>query len=73
MTQSLKQKWVSERLFSHKGSLSGIVTRLNQIAIAPSTLPYESSRLYEAARIIKNISMEMDKTQSWKQFQERKG
>jgi hypothetical protein len=73
MGKSLKQQWSYERLFSHKGSLTGIAIRLDQIARAASTLGSEAYSLFEAARLIKSVDVTQDKELSWKKFQERKG
>ena len=70
MGQSLKQKWAFERLFCHKGSLAGIVARLDQIARAPSTLGTEANDLFEAIRLIKSVDVTKDQEISWNKFKE---
>ncbi|MCJ7761196.1 hypothetical protein MUP59_08690 [Candidatus Bathyarchaeota archaeon] len=73
MAQSLKQKWVSERLFINNGSLLGIITRLNQIAKAPSTLVSEANLIYNAVYAIQQIDLKKSQEASWIQYKERRG
>ena len=70
MGKSLKQQWSYERLFCHKGSLAGIVTRLDQIARAPSTLGTEANDLFLAIRLIKSVDVVKDQEISWNKFKE---
>ena len=51
--KSPAQKFHAMREFEDLGSLSGIVTRLDQISRHPTTLPGESQLLNDAANDIK--------------------
>jgi hypothetical protein len=73
MTQSLKQKWVSERLFSTKGSLAGIIVRLNQIASASSTLGLEACTIFQVIELLRTIDVDMNREKSWNKFKFIKG
>ena len=73
MAQSLKQKWVSERLFINNGSLKVIITRLNQIGRASSTLASEANLIYNAVYTLQQIDLEKSQEASWIQYKERKG
>jgi hypothetical protein len=52
-TKSPAQKFHAIREFEDVGSLSGIVTRLDQISKHPTTLPGESQLLQDAMNDIK--------------------
>ena len=73
--RSLKQEWVFERLYQHKGSLSSMITNLLRLQRASSTLPYEREFLLNAERSLRLLNMERDKENSWLRFkrQEEKG
>lgn len=73
MAQSLKQKWVSERLFINNGSLKGVAARLRQIANSPSTLPVEANLISYAAGIIYEINLKLNQEESFEQFKKRRG
>jgi hypothetical protein len=75
MTQSLKQKWVSERLFSTRGSIAGMIVRLEQIAKAPSTLCLEAYTIYQTIKLLKTIEVDVsiNKEASWNRFKLLKG
>lgn len=72
-SKSLKQQWAFERLYSHVGSLGGILTRLRQIASAHSTLNEESKCLYNAIFEIQRIDLRENKERSWEQFSSIRG
>ena len=76
MTKSIKQKWVFERCYLNKGSLTGIEVRLRQIANGPSTLSPETGTLIKISDILKEIlagwDNKMRKDASWKRFSERR-
>ena len=55
MPQSVKQKWVFERLFRHKGTLLGTYTQLRAISRSSSTLASESLTLELICKKIKEI------------------
>ena len=54
----MKRSLVSERCFTNYGSLSGIITRLSQIAIAKTTLLGEEIELFRAVAIIRVVKDE---------------
>lgn len=62
--KTLKQKWAFERLYAHKGSLSGIIVRLRQIAEAKSTLPSEADTICNAISLLGLIDFSENKEQS---------
>lgn len=74
--RSLKQEWVSERLWCNKGSLAGAAVRLRMIARDPSTLPDEAELLLricsEVDAILFGWSGETRKARSWKRFEKIK-
>ena len=69
--KSTKQLWVSERLFCHAGTLKSIVTKLESIKNAKSTLPIEFEFLGKVVNEIKKIKMSDRKIQSWNIYKER--
>ena len=73
MGKSIRQQWVSERLFTNFGSLIGITVRLIQISKAASTLPHEADALMTAARMITNINLRLNQPASLEQFEKRRG
>lgn len=72
MPKTIKQQWVSERLFTNFGSLIGITVRLTQISKAASTLSEESEKLMEAARIITGVNLRLNQPASLEQFEKRR-
>lgn len=71
--RSLKQEWVSERLWCNKGSLAGAAARLRMIARDPSTLPDEADSLVRICSEISTVLFGWDgearRTRSLEQFE----
>lgn len=69
--RSLKQQWVSERLFSSKGQLGQVRQLLLHVAKKKSTLPQEARILTMAANQISGVKVGENKKESWELFNGR--